>query len=358
MAQEEMFPIVPHLGEKSAMKNWQHKDGNICNENEIEREASLPPFPCRTCCPSSSSSPSLPLPLFFSLCFLCSVLFAVFPQKKKHLCTFGWGAFAFYFYYAHSLTATEQGREREWEWVCGRVGQRAQRSQWQATLNWWLPCSRTRGADAARAEVRLNVGPINVPPQRLLLLLLLLLTHASFHTFLPLPLPRWSSSLGILFGLWVGQIIIIIIIPRAVCSCRLAISTSCLPSLSSLFLLLSPPLLVCYIKTSVATLQGSNSNSSSRSGADKHIVISEGSSLQHYHHHDHHNHHLSSAGGGDAWLLHHMSLQHGKLSRGTAHRITQRMVSFGNCKPYFKIPQRSWRQLSALIWQKLMWEKQ
>lgn len=251
------------LGWEKRHENWQHKDGNFCNEIEIEREAGPLSRENMLCCFPSSSCTSSSFYLLPLLSFVCSI------SPKKHLCTFGCGSFAFYFYYAHSLTATaretEREREWEWEWVWGR----AQHSQSQATLNCWLPCSRTRGAEAAGAEVRLNVGPINVPPQRLLLLL----THASFHTSLPLSLPLslWSSSSwGILFGLWVGQIIIIIIIPRAVCSCRLAISTSCLPPV--------PPLLVCYIKTSVATLRGSNSSSSSRSGADKHIVISEGSS--------------------------------------------------------------------------------
>lgn len=259
-APQEMFPIVPHLGEKSAMKTDSTKMEIFVMKLKLRgRQA---PFPERTCCAASPLLLALP-PL--SICFFCSVLFAVFPQKN--ICAHLAVAHLHFIFTTHTVWQQLQGRqrerEREWEWVWGR----AQHSQSQATLNCWLPCSRTRGAEAAAAEVRLNVGPINVPPQRLLLLL----THASFHTSLPLSLPLslWSSSSwGILFGLWVGQIIIIIIIPRAVCSCRLAISTSCLPPV--------PPLLVCYIKTSVATLRGSNS--SSRSGADKHIVISEGSS--------------------------------------------------------------------------------
>lgn len=139
------------LGWEKRHENWQHKETQelrkfcVENENEIdrvqggngeiekEREYTIPPN-------------------LFSVCFLC---FAS-SSRRKHLRTFV-RAHLHFIYTVHSLTGIVQsvcGRECVVEW------ERSAPMACALALSIRLPCSR----------VRLNVGPINVPPLGLLLL--------------------------------------------------------------------------------------------------------------------------------------------------------------------------------------------
>lgn len=117
-APQEMFPIVPHLGEKSAMKTDSTKMEIFVMKLKLRgRQA---PFPERTCCAASPLLLALP-PL--SICFLCSVLFAVFPQKN--ICAHLAVAHLHFIFTTHTVWQQLQGKHRESERVRVSVGESA-----------------------------------------------------------------------------------------------------------------------------------------------------------------------------------------------------------------------------------------
>lgn len=115
---QEMFPIVPHSGEKSAMKTDSTKMEIFVMKLKLRgRQA---PFPERTCCAASPLLLALPS---LSICFLCSVLFAVFPQKN--ICAHLAVAHLHFIFTTHTVWQQLQGKQRERERVRVSVGESA-----------------------------------------------------------------------------------------------------------------------------------------------------------------------------------------------------------------------------------------